>query len=180
MLERNAAALAVVDFQDKLLPLIANHEAILPKALKLVAFAQALGMPILWSEQYKKGLGETNEALRTALDGVPAFEKLSFGCMGDDGCRTFLEACGRKQLVIAGIEAHICVLQTALAAKKLGYQVFVVADAVGSQNPADYEVALARMRQNGIEVVTTQMVMFELLGAAGTAEFKAVMPLLRE
>ena len=179
MLVHDKAMLAVVDFQDKLLHLIDGHEEILPRALKLIAFAQALKMPILWSEQYKKGLGESNEAVRSALEGVPAHEKLSFGCMGDEGCRAFIEQTGHPQLLITGIEAHICVLQTALAAVEDGYEVFVVQDAIGSQDPANHEVACARMRQNGVQLVTTQMAMFELLREAGTPAFKAALPLLK-
>jgi len=179
MLDIEKTVLVVVDFQDKLLHLIDGHEAILPKALKLVAFAKELGLPILWSEQYKKGLGETTETLREALDGTPAHEKLSFGCMGDEGCRAFLEVTGRRQLLITGIEAHICVMQTALAAVEGGYEVFVVQDAIGSQNASDFEAGCARMRAAGVELVTTQMAMFELLGAAGTPAFKAALPLLK-
>lgn len=179
MLEHDKAMLAVVDFQDKLLHLIHDHEAILPRALKLIELAKTLDMPILWSEQYKKGLGETTEAVRTALEGVPAHEKLSFGCMGDEGCAAYIEQAQRPQLLITGIEAHICVMQTALAAVEAGYEAFVVQDAIGSQNPTDYEAACARMGQNGVQLLTTQMAMFELLREAGTPTFKAALPLLR-
>jgi nicotinamidase-related amidase len=179
MLEQDKTLLAVVDFQDKLFHLIDGHEDILPRALKLVAFAKGLALPILWSEQYKKGLGETLEPMREALEGVPAHEKFSFGCMADEGCRAFIEESGRSQILITGVEAHICVMQTALSALEAGYDVYVVQDAIGSQNPSDFDAACARMRQAGVQMVTTQMAMFELLRAAGTPAFKASLPLLR-
>ena len=179
MLNPAKTLLAVVDFQDKLFHLITGHAEILPKAEKLIAFARGLDIPILWSEQYKKGLGESTESIREALEGIPAHEKFSFGCLGDEGCMAYIKDSGRSQILITGVEAHICVLQTALAAVEAGYEVFVVQDAIGSQNGSDYEAACARMRQCGVQLVTTQMAMFELLGAAGTPQFKAALPLLK-
>lgn len=179
MIERDRAALIVIDFQDKLLTKIRHNDTILPKAVNLVRFARSLELPVLWTEQYKKGLGPTNPELESELEGIPGIEKMSFGCLGEPQFAAALAATGRKQLLITGIEAHICVMQTALSARQAGYEVFVATDAVGSCNDSDREAGLARMERAGVELVTTQMAMFEILREAGTPEFKKVLPLLK-
>jgi len=179
MLQREQTVLFVIDFQEKLLPRIRNHEAVSEQAVKLIEFCRALEIPIVWSEQYKKGLGETMDTVRAALDGVQAHEKVSFGCLNDDGCLRGFSDTERSQLLVTGIETHICVAQTALQALDKGHQVFVAADAVGAQREGDHAIGLERMEKAGADVVSAQMAMFEILGKAGTDDFKKVMSLLK-
>lgn len=179
MIERDRAVLAVIDFQDKLLPKIPVAEAILAQTVKLIRFARELTIPILWTEQYRKGLGPTNALLAEELAQVTALEKKSFSCLGDQAVWDTLAGMRRSQLVLTGVEAHICVMQTALQALEKNYGVFVVRDAVASCAKSEYKAGLARMQRAGAELVTTQMAMFEMLRVAGTPEFKKVLPLLK-
>lgn len=179
MLQREYSVLGVVDIQEKLLPKIAEAGSVLENALKLAAFAREAELPILWAEQYPKGLGPSVPEVQKALEGRAPIEKTSFGCMGCSAYSEALAATGRNQLLLTGIETHVCVLQTALAAHEEGYQVFVARDAVGSREPAQHETALQRLQASGIGIVTTEMALFELLGESGTALFKTVLPLIK-
>lgn len=179
MLERDQVQVLVIDFQEKLLPKILGGEDVAQRALTLVRFARLLELPVIWTEQYPKGIGPTTEAFREALDGLTPMEKTSFGCFGQAGFAERVADAGRRQLVIVGIEAHVCVLQTALAGLDLGYEVYVVRDAVGSRSALDRDAGLDRMRQEGARLVTVEMAMFEILRAAGTPEFKKVLPLIK-
>jgi len=179
MIERDKTALAVIDFQDKLLPKIPVADAIIAQTVKLIRFARELGIPILWTEQYRNGLGPTNPAIAHELDNVPAFEKMAFSCVGDASIAETLAGMGRSQLLLTGVEAHICVMQTALQSLEQGYEVYVAQDAVASRVKSEYKAGLTRMQRAGAELVTTEMVMFELLRMAGTLEFKKVLPLLK-
>lgn len=179
MLDKETAVLVVIDFQDKLLNKISGAEAISDRAVKLIQFAYALKLPILCTEQYPAGLGPTNAAVKAVLGDAPIIEKLSFGCLGEPKFLDALQSTGRNQLLITGIETHVCVMQTALAALEEGYDVFVVCDAVGSRFEGDYEAGLARMRRAGVQLVTAEMAIFETLRAAGTPEFKRVLPLVK-
>lgn len=179
MLDRDACALVVIDYQEKLLPKIHGAEAVAEQAVKLIRFARELGLPILWTEQYPKGLGRTVAPITEELKGCTPIEKTAFGCLGDAAFSKFLEDTGRKQLLLTGIEAHVCVMQTGLAALEEGYEVYVPRDAVGSRSEKEYEAGLKRLEAAGAEVVTTEMAMFEALREAGTPEFKRVLPLIK-
>jgi nicotinamidase-related amidase len=179
MLKRDDVTLIVIDLQDGLLPKIFGGEGVVEKSIKLIRFAQALELPIVWTEQYPKGLGATTESVASELKGFIPLEKVSFGCFGAPGFAEAVTAAGRKQLLVVGIEAHVCVMQTVLAGLSLGYEVYVPRDAVGSRSASDCEAGLARMQAHGAEIVTTEMAIFEILRAAGTPEFKKVLPLLK-
>jgi len=179
MLNRESVALIVIDFQDRLLPKILNGDAVVAQAIKLIQFARNLDIPILVSEQYRKGLGPTDERIAAELQGIPPMEKLAFGCLGDEAIAGAVAATGKEQLVLTGIEAHVCVLQTALTALERGYHVFVPRDAVGSRIQSEYEAGLHRLERSGAELVTTEMALFEILREAGTAEFKQTLPLIK-
>jgi nicotinamidase-related amidase len=179
MLTKDHALLCVIDFQDGLLPKIPVADAILAQAVKLIRFARELNIPIVWTEQYPKGLGVTNERIARALDGLTPVEKVSFGSFGAPGFPEALAGMHRRQLVVVGVETHVCVMQTVLAALASGYEVFVPNDAVGSRLENDYTTGLARMQAHGAEIVTTEMAMFEILRVAGTPEFKKVLPLIK-
>lgn len=180
MLSMTDTVLVVIDEQDKLLPKDKNtREALLENTVKLISASRVLGIPVLVTEQNPERLGPTTEMVLEALGNVPRLGKLEFGCTRNAGFLAALKQCHRRQLLLAGVEAHICVLQTALGAKESGYSPFVVSNAVASQDSNEYAAGLRRMEQAGVEIVTTQMALFELLGAAATPEFKQLLPYLK-
>ena len=179
MLSLDDAVLLVVDFQDGLLPRIQAGQAAIDRSVKLIRFARDLDVPIVWTEQYPKGLGSTNEKVAAELDGLEPIEKVSFGCFGKTAFVASLAATKRKQLLVVGIETHVCVLQTVLVGMDRGYEAFVARDAVGSRHAGDYEAGLARMAAHGAQIVTVEMAMFEMLREAGTPEFKKALPLIK-
>jgi nicotinamidase-related amidase len=141
--------------------------------------AERLAIPVLISEQYPKGLGPTVGELLALAPADAQVEKIHFSCAFSPEAKGRLDALGRKQVVIAGIEAHVCVLQTALGLKEAGYEVAVVADACSSRDPNNHRLAMDRMAANGIEVVSVEMACFEWLHCAGTPEFKDVSRLIK-
>lgn len=165
--------LVVVDVQEKLAPAIDASARVVAGVTWLVQVAQRLGVPVAATEQYPKGLGRTVAPLRALLPPEAIGEKLAFSA-AEDGCLDALPGAGRTQAVLVGMEAHVCVLQTALGLAAAGCEVFVVADAVGSRAPADLALALERMRAGGIAIVTREMVAFEWLHAAGSERFRAI------
>lgn len=171
-------ALLVIDLQEKLLPAIASHERVLANSLLLLRLAKVIDLPVVLTTQYKRGLGETVPAVRE-LAGVEALDKTSFGCFGDDAFRARLKSLGRDQLLVAGIESHICVTQTVLGALAQGYHVHVASDAVGSRTEANRQVGLARMERAGALASSAEMALYELLGRSDGAAFKALLPHLR-
>lgn len=168
--------LVVIDVQEKLLPVIADKEPLLANVIRLAKFAAIAGLPVVVTEQEK--LGPTVSDLRAELPASDPIGKITFDCFGEYRFQARLNALGRKTLLLAGIEAHICVAQTALSALD-HYTVHVVADAVGSRAPANRQVALDRLRQNGATITSTEMAIYEILRQAGTSEFKAVLPLVK-
>jgi nicotinamidase-related amidase len=175
LMRRDAAQLLVVDMQERLLPAMAEPARVEKRCAILLEAARAVGLPVSFSEQYPKGLGHTVAALAPAR----AFAKTAFSCLRDGALSAHLKSNARSQIVLAGIEAHVCVLQTAMDLLAAGYDVFVVADAVSSRAPWSVDLALARMREAGAAIVNTEMALFELLGEAGTPEFKALSALIK-
>jgi nicotinamidase-related amidase len=181
LLERGSSQLLIVDIQEKLIPTIHGAERMIARTLFLIEAARTLGLPITLTEQYPKGLGPTEPSLRAACDNaVQAFAKTAFSCLKDDAIRMHLTSHdARKQLVIMGMEAHVCVLQTALDAVSAGYSVFVVGDAISSRSASDVEVAQRRLTASGVTMISAEMAFFEWLERSGTPEFKQLAPLLR-
>jgi nicotinamidase-related amidase len=179
MLDRDAVSLVVIDYQEKLLPKIRCADEVSAQAIKLIRFARELDIPVLWTEQYPKGLGRTVLPIAEELTGISVFEKTAFGCLGDPAFTNALDATRRRQLLLTGIEAHICVMQTALLAIDKGYRVFIPRDAVGSRSESEYNAGLDRLERAGAELVTTEMALFEILREAGTPEFKKTLPLFK-
>lgn len=173
LIERERSSLLVIDIQERLLPHIHEGQAVLANAVWLVKLAQRLGVPAMFSEQYPKGIGHTVAVLRGLTFPEAVAEKLHFSCVAAK-CLDGLTGSERPQVVVAGTESHVCVLQTVLDLRAQGKEVFVVADAVGSRKPSDKELALARMRSHGIHVVSREMVAFEWLRQAGTDEFREI------
>lgn len=173
LIDRAASSLLVVDVQSRLLPHIHDWQRLLDNVLWLVRVAQRLGVPVAATEQYPKGLGHTHADLLELIPAAAVAQKLHFSCAAA-GCLPGLPGGERSQVVVCGIESHVCVLQTVLGLREQGREVFVVADAVSSRRPEDRELALARMRGCGAQIVSREMAAFEWLHQAGTDEFRAV------
>ena len=180
LLDASHSSLLIVDVQERLLPAIDEGARVVSRTQILIKAAQALEIPITISEQYPKGLGKTVPEI--ANNTATFFEKTTFSCWRDAEMKKHFinqHEHDRPLVVIAGIEAHVCVLQTAVDLHHAGFGVFVVADATSSRKPQSVELALARLRQSDIQIVNTEMALFELLGRAGTPEFKALSALIR-
>jgi len=173
LIDRHRCALLVIDIQERLLPHIDDGQAVLDHAVWLVKIAQRLSVPTMVSEQYPKGIGPTVAVLREQTFAGAIGEKLHFSCVAAK-CLDGLPGAERAQIIVTGIESHVCVLQTVLDLRRQGKDVFVVADAVGSRRAADKELALARMRAEGAHIVSREMVVFEWLRQAGTDEFRQI------
>ncbi len=174
--------LLIIDMQERLLPVMTAGEEVERRCSILLKSAKRLDVPVAVSEQYPKGLGYTVPALRGEIGNAPVFEKTAFSCWRDDAMKAHLighHEHGRPQAIIAGIEAHVCVLQTAIDLAQAGFAVFAVADAMSARATQSVALAHDRMRQEGVEIVNSEMVVFELLGRAGTAEFKELSGLVR-
>jgi nicotinamidase-related amidase len=175
--------LLVVDMQARLLPAIRQAERVIARTRTLIAAAARLGVPVTVSEHYPQGLGRTVPELGASLpESAAVVEKKSFAVLGEPALAARLGALrgnGRTHLVVCGAEAHVCVLQSAIASLAAGYAVAVVADAVSSRSARDARFALDRLRQAGATIVSTEMIIFEWLERGGTEEFRALLPLIK-
>ena len=175
-LERSRSGFLLIDFQSRLMPVIADGPAVVGNARRLLGAAQLLEIPVLLTEQNAKGLGATVPELLDP-DHERVFHKTSF-----DACRMpgFLDRLpDRPDLVVAGCETHVCVLQTALGLIEAGRRVFLVRDAVGSRRAESKETAIRRLAQHGAEIVTTEMVVFEWLESSEHPRFRDALALVR-
>lgn len=172
LLQSDQATLLVIDVQEKLLPAISTQQSILKNLIWLIGVCRDCGLPITFSEQYPRGLGHTIEALVELAPQAGRFEKLHFSCMGGEGLPE--ELMQKTQFVVCGLETHVCVLQTVHDLISAGKQVFVIAEALGSRHTHDHQLGIERMQQAGAWIVSREMVLFELLKQAGTAQFKAM------
>jgi len=179
LITADRSCLLVIDIQGKLAPTMADTQMVTDNSALLLKAAGVLGVPILVSEQYPRGLGPTLPQLAALVPPDSMVEKVHFSCMDDDGFARRFRKIGRSQAVLVGIEAHVCVLQTAEQLLEAGCDVFVVADATSSRTTANHEAALERMRADGAQIVTTEMVAFEWLAKAGTPEFKEISALIK-
>jgi nicotinamidase-related amidase len=175
LITAEGAVLLLIDLQQRLMPAIHDHETVVARAVRLAEAAQLLDVPIRATEQYPAGLGPTVPQLAAYPQAVLA--KTTFSAAGDPGWSGLLPS-GAGEIVIAGCEAHVCVLQTVLGLLGSGRRVVVVADATGSRDPADKAAAVERARQHGAEVVTSEMVLFEWLRDARHPKFREVQKLL--
>lgn len=178
-LRRATTALAVVDVQERLLPAIYEHQRVLQNCVRLIRGATILGLPIVATEQYPKGLGRTVPDVAAALAGVAPLEKVAFSACGAAGFLEALHNSKATHVLVCGIEAHVCVSQTCLDLLQAGRRVFVATDAVSSRTPENWRVGLHRMEQAGAVLVSTEMALFELLERAGTEEFKKILELVK-
>jgi nicotinamidase-related amidase len=174
LLNKDDSILLLVDVQEKLTPPVLNKEIFLARCEWLLKLATKMGVPIMVSEQYPKGLGSTLEQFKPYYSKQECIEKIHFSCMQEPNYTQKLREFNKSQLIVIGIEAHVCVLQTAMDLKGEGFEIYIVVDAVSSRSELDLKYALKRMKQEGIHLVTAEMVFFEWLRQAGTPEFKAL------
>ncbi len=179
LLSRGRCRLLIVDVQEKLIPLIPVADQLITNCRKLLEGAAALGIPAGGTEQYPRGLGQMVPELAERLGEMP--EKVRFSCAealawGPAGA----DPDAKDQIIVAGIEAHVCVLQTVLDLLAAGYRVYVPADAVASRKKLDWKIALGRMADSGAVVTTTESVLFECCEVAGSEEFKTISRLVKE
>ncbi|TXH98225.1 MAG: hydrolase [Rheinheimera sp.] len=174
LLTADQSLLLLIDLQKKLAPAIHNNAEVEQHCRWLVEVARELAVPILATEQYPQGLGVTLPSLLSLLKSEEILEKIHFSAYREPHLQAALADSGRRQIVLCGTEAHVCVLQTALDLISAGYQVFVVAEACGSRRDSDKQLALRRLQQAGAVIVSREMVAFEWLQQAGTAQFRHV------
>jgi nicotinamidase-related amidase len=170
----------VVDLQEKLLPVIAGRERVVKNSLLLMRLCEILKIPVVLTSQYRKGLGDIIPEVLAAAPATAPLDKVSFGCFGDPSFLDRLKGLdGRDQLLVTGIECHICVAQTVLGALDQGYQVHLASDAVGSRTEENYKTGLARMERAGALVSSAEMATYELLGRSDSDAFKEMLPYLK-
>jgi nicotinamidase-related amidase len=180
-LEAERCALVVVDIQQKLLPPIFQKDQLVRNAKLLIQAAGALNIPSVISTQYSKGLGGTVPEIASLLPQTEAIDKDRFSCFGSEVFCTLLKRMpgNRNTLLLCGMETHICVTQTALAALREGYLVHVASDAVGSRSEWNWKIGLDRMRSAGAVISSTEMMIYELMRSSSSAAFKQMLPHLK-
>lgn len=177
LIQRAKATLLIVDVQERLWPTMAEKEVLLQRTLQLVKGAQILGVPVISTEQYPKGLGKTVAEVAALLKNQSPFEKTSFSA-----CPAVLDSLrqrGVSDVLLCGIESHVCVMQTCLDLLGESFRVFVVADAVASRTVENQRLGVERMRSAGAVIASVEMVLFEMLESAGTAEFKQILEVVK-
>jgi nicotinamidase-related amidase len=180
-LKHDGCCLLVIDVQTKLLPHVVDHEFVVAATDTLIAAAALFKLPVVATVQYVKGLGPMQERLAKALaeHAIEPIEKAAFSVCGDEACRSAVEATGRSHVIVAGIEAHVCVQQTVLDLLEMGLTPVVCVDAVGSRHELDMDVAVSRMQSAGAVLSTCEALLFELCDVSGTPEFKKVLELVK-
>lgn len=180
-LEAEQCALIVVDIQEKLLPPIWQKEQLIKNSQLLIRLAGLLKIPAIVTTQYAKGLGNTVPEVASLLPDSAPIDKMMFSCFGSDVFCSLLKRMpgSRNTLLLCGMETHICVAQTALAALREGYLVHVASDAVSSRTEANWRIGLDRMRAAGAVISSTEMMMYELMRSSGSPAFKELLPYLK-
>lgn len=169
----------VVDIQERLFPVMAEREPFLTACQKLITGLQLLGIPVGVTQQYSKGLGPTIQEISSLIEPFQFIEKTSFSCLDEPAFATYLDASGKTNILVCGIESHVCVLQTAIDLKERGYEPVVIADCITSRSQAEKQIALQRFHLEGIRVSTAESILFELTRSAGAAEFKSISKLVK-
>ena len=184
---REDAVLVVVDVQQRLAAAMERRDAVAASVVRLVKTAALVGVPIVVTRQYPEGLGDTDPTVAHAIASVEAAghqvlraDKLAFDCFADVAFADIVSASGRSQLILAGMETHICIAQTALHGLRHGLEVLIAADACCSRDATAHSIALDRMRAAGAVVCSAESAMYELVGAAGTDEFRSLLSIVKE
>jgi nicotinamidase-related amidase len=179
MLEIENCCLVVIDVQGKLAQLMHDKESLFKNIQILIHAAKILNIPIIWCQQCPDALGPTIPQIAELLSGIEPINKASFSCCGCDQFNTKLKELTRKQILLCGIETHVCVYQTAIDLLRKGYEVEVISDAVSSRSLHNKEVAINTMSAAGVNVTTTEMALFELLKTADNPQFKQIAKLIK-
>jgi len=180
MLTTENALLLVIDFQERLMPLIDRYEELERKSAIMIKGCRVLDVPIIVTQQYTKGLGETIKELKDSFGGLfDPIEKLTFSCCGNAVFSEALKSAGMKKIIVTGVETHICVQQTVLDLLDRGYPVYVIADCVGSRSEIDFSIALKRMENAGAIITTMESILFEMLVSADHPKRKAISELVK-
>ncbi len=179
LMEADQCVLVIVDIQEKLAPAVADINGIVDVTSCLTDAAGILGVPIVVTEHCADRIGGTVPALQKAVELGTVVPKVHFNAMMEDPCAGHFESLNRRQVIVCGTEAHVCVLQTAHGLKAGGYETFIVADAVGSRKIHDRDTALSRMTAADMTVVTAEMVLFEWLARGDTDTFRQVLPMIK-
>lgn len=178
-LSQNDSLVLIIDVQEKLVGML-EKDTIVSKTAKLAEAAKILDIPVVVTEQYPKGLGNTVQPVAEKLpENTPVFEKVSFSALETEGVAERIKSYGKKQIVICGIETHICVHQTTAALIEAGYEVYVIKDACASRNKYEFKQGIEAMRQNGAKISCLEIALFEWLGGAKHPNFKEVQALIK-
>ena len=180
LMKRDDSLLLIIDVQERLAPAMDSPREVITGCAKLIGVARRLGVPFIITEQYPKGLGPTMADLRQAAgDDAGYLSKTEFSCARNKEIMNNIKKSGKKQIIIAGIESHICVLQTAIALLNAGHKVFVVKDACASRDSDEFKAGIAYMKDAGAKIVTTEIALFELLKSSKHPMFKPVQNLIK-
>ena len=179
MLEIDNCCLVVIDVQGKLAQLMYNRQTLFKNIQILIKSAKILGIPVLWCQQCPDSLGPTVPEIAGLLADNQPINKASFSCCGDSRFNTKLKSLAKNQILLCGIEAHVCIYQTAIDLLKAGYETFVIADAISSRTPDNKQIALSRMAAAGVKISSTEMALFELLRTAEHPKFKQIVQLVK-
>ena len=170
----------LIDFQEKLVPAIHENETLIEETRKLIEGLKVLNCPMIFTQQYTKGLGMTVEPLKQAYeDTFTYYDKTTFSCMDNEEIKKTVDSLGKKNVIIAGMESHICVMQTVVDLLNEGYEVYLVSDCIGSRTEFNKQIGLQRMMQEGAKMTSVESILFELAGKAGTPEFKVISKLIK-
>ncbi|MCS6903964.1 MAG: isochorismatase family protein [Bacteroidia bacterium] len=178
-LEKQNCLALLIDVQERLFPHIYKHTKLLKNITIALQGLQLFEIPIIVTEQYPRGLGSTISSLESLINGYPKFEKTTFSCARDKTFLEYLQQQPQKTLLLMGIEAHVCVLQTALDCKLMGYEVFVIWDCVSSRKKSDKNISRLRLLNNGIQITSYESLLFELCEDSALAPFKALSNLVK-
>jgi nicotinamidase-related amidase len=181
LLQADQCALVVVDIQEKLLPPIFNKDELIKNSQLLIRLAKVLNIPLVVTTQYAQGLGAVVPEVASLIGDARFIDKLDFSCFRSNDFRSILKSLpgNRNTVLLCGMEAHICVMQTALGALNDGYLVHVASDAIGSRVRWNWDIGIDRMRTAGVVISTTEMMIYELLRCSGTQPFKEILPYLK-
>ncbi len=169
----------IIDIQERLFPSIQENDLLFKNTMLLITGLQILDIPVLASEQYTQGLGFTVTEIRNMFEPALIYEKTAFSCCDDPGIQASLKNLHRKNIIIAGIEAHVCVLQTTVDLLENGYLPVIVEDCIASRKKVDKSIAIERMRQEGALITSYESILFELARVSGTEQFKAISKLVK-
>jgi len=179
MLTKDNAVLLVIDVQGKLATLMHNQKTLFQNIIRMIRGAKVLNIPIIWTEQLPDKLGKTAPEIKEALKDLKPFVKKTFSCCGDETFMNHLRSLNRKQVIVTGIETHICVYQTVIDLIREGFEVYVVRDAVSSRIEDNYHLGLEKMKDSQAQITSVEMSLFEMLKVAEGDEFKQIIKIVK-